>query len=232
VIGERPVRGSRPPGATARRACLLGAGAAVAATAGDLLLLWVANAQRPELAWLPVPPERALLAGHLLGTLAIPLFGVGYWGVSRGLPARVGSAVFALGAYGGALGGAVHAATAMAEQLERASGIGPGAPLAFVGRHGDLLAPLWLVLAALVTLGSVLFAVAVARGGTAFPRGMAAASPLVLLALAAGLGAGSEVGRAFLVPAAPNAVHVAFFALAALALGGVAATPQPANPDT
>ena len=61
---------------TARGACALAAVAALAASAGDLLLLWVASAGRTELG-LPAPLPGALLAGHLLGVFAIPLYGVG-----------------------------------------------------------------------------------------------------------------------------------------------------------
>ena len=89
--------------------------AALAATAGDLLLLWVANAARPELHLAP-PPPGALVAGYYLGVLAIPLYGLGYWEVAQGLaPAgeRAARAVFLLGLSGGALGGVVHGVTGL-----------------------------------------------------------------------------------------------------------------------
>jgi hypothetical protein len=207
---------------TARGACTLAAVAALAASAGDLLLLWVGSAGRSDLG-LPALPAVALLAGHLLGVFAIPLYGFGYWGVSRGIAAshpRAARFVFVTGALGGAYGGVVHGITGVAGQLERAAGAAPGDPLAFVARLGAFLVPLWIGLAVAIAAGSLVFAVAIARGHSAFPRWMAFANPLALVLLAALLGAPTPIGRALLVPAAPNLGHVWFFALAGIALGG------------
>jgi hypothetical protein len=205
----------------ARGACALAAVAALAASAGDLLLLWVGSAGRSELG-LQAPPAGALLAGHLLGVFAIPLYGFGYWGVARGITAahrRAARFVFVTGALGGAYGGVVHGITGVVGQLERVGGVAPGDPLAFVARLGAFLVPLWIGLAVAIAAGSLVFAVAVARGPSAFPRWMAFANPLALVLLTALLGAPTPVGRALLVPAAPNLAHVWFFALAGLALG-------------
>ena len=207
---------------TPASACALAIVASLAASVGDLLLLWVANAGRSELG-LPVPPDGALLIGHQLGVFAIPLYGVGYWGVSRAIGSahqRAARFVFVTGALGAAYGGVVHGITGMAEQLERAAGIEPGDPMAFVARLGAFLVPLWIGIAIAITAGSGVFAVAVARGDTALPRWMALANPLVLILLAALLGAPTPIGRALLVPAAPNLAHVWFFALAGIALAG------------
>jgi hypothetical protein len=207
---------------TPRGACALAAVAALVASAGDLLLLWFANAGRRELG-LPAPPDGALLTGHQLGVFAIPLYGVGYWGVSRAIGAAHGRAarfVFVAGALGGAYGGVVHGITGVAEQLERAAGIAPGDPMAFVARLGAFLVPLWIGIAVAIAAGSTVFAVAVARGDTALPRWMALANPLALVLLAGLLGAPTSIGRALLVPAAPNLAHIWFFALAGLALAG------------
>jgi len=207
---------------TARGACALAAVAALAASVGDLLLLWVASAGRNE-PGLPAPPDGALLAGHLLGVFAIPLYGVGYWGVSRALGGAHRHAtrfVFVAGALGGAYGGVVHGMTGIAEQLEAAAGIAPGDPMAFVASVGAFLIPLWIVVGVASAAGSIVFAVAVAHGDTALPRWMALANPLALVTLVALLGAPTPIGRALLVPAAPNLAHVWFFALAALALAG------------
>jgi hypothetical protein len=207
---------------TARGACALAAVAALAASVGDLLLLWFASAGRSELG-LPAPPDGALLIGHQLGVFAIPLYGVGYWGISRAIGAkhrRAARFVFVAGALGGAYGGVVHGITGIAEQLGAAAGIAPGDPMGFIARLGAFLVPLWTVVAVAIAAGSVVFAVAVARGDTALPRSMAFANPLALMTLAALLGAPTPSGRALLVPAAPNLAHVWFFALAGLALAG------------
>jgi hypothetical protein len=189
--------------------------AAVAATTGDLLLLWVANAARPELA-LPRPPDAALFVGFLLGVLAIPLYALGYRHVAAALApasARGARAFFLLGAYGGALGGVVHGMTSIAIAIDRNAGAAPTDPLALVGRYGAFLYPLWALLAALLLAGAVLYVALVARGGTRYPRWMAAVNPIVLLVAVAMLARPDPLLAAFVVPAAPNLAHVAFFAL-------------------
>jgi hypothetical protein len=72
--------------------------AAIAATAGDLLLLAASNAGRPGFEWLPAPSEPALWIGTYLGVLAIPCYGLGYREVARRLSAPHRSTVAALAA--------------------------------------------------------------------------------------------------------------------------------------
>jgi hypothetical protein len=60
----------------------LAAGAALVASAGDLLLLYVANAQRAE-AGLPEAGEAPLWIGGALGVVAIPFYALGYLAASR-----------------------------------------------------------------------------------------------------------------------------------------------------
>jgi hypothetical protein len=67
----------------------------------------------------------------------------------------------------------------------------------------------------MVLIGSVLYAAAVLRGGTAYPRWMALVNPLLLVMATSALAAASPTLEAFLLPAGPNVVHVVFFAAAA-----------------
>jgi hypothetical protein len=219
-----------------RGACTIAALGAAAATAGDLLLLWVGNAGRSDLPGLPAPPAGALVLGHHLGIFGIPLYAAGYWGVSRALPPRGARAVFVLGTAGSALGAALHGMTTLVIDARRAAGAAGGDPLALVAAEGVYLVTPWLALAGLLAAGSLVFAVAVGRGGSGLPRWMALANPLAALALTSALGSASLPARAFLLPAGPNLVHVAFFGLAAWAWrGGVAtaagsqAPPRPAG---
>ena len=120
-----------------RAAGLAATVAALAATAGDLLLLWVANAARPELSALPPPPPVSLIAGYYLGVLAIPLYGLGYWQVAEDIASggrRVARAVFLLGLSGGAVGGVVHGVTGLVIHADRLLGAAGDDPLAVVGR--------------------------------------------------------------------------------------------------
>jgi hypothetical protein len=182
-------------------------------------LLWVANAPRPELA-LPPPPDGALFVGFLLGVLGIPLYGLGYRRVASGLApagATAARAFLLLGAYGGALGGAVHGMTALAIAADRAAGMPPTDPIACVGRYGLYLFPLWGLLALLLLAGAALYTALVLRGDTIYARWMAALNPIVLLVLVGTVGTATPTLGAFLVPAAPNVAHVLFFAITAVA---------------
>lgn len=206
---------------TPRSACLIAALAASAASVGDVLLLWFANGGREDLAMLSPLSERSLLVGYYLGVLAIPLYAVGYWGLAasiREADPKSARLVFLVGALASAWGAAVHGITGIAEHLERAAGAPPRDALAFFETHGAFLLPLWIALAVLMTIGSIAFARAVATGRTEFPTWMALANPLALTIAAIVLALPTPLGRAILVPAAPNIAHIWLFALAAIAL--------------
>jgi len=217
---------------TPRGACVLAAVAASAASVGDVLLLWFANGGRADLPMLSPLSERGLLVGHYLGVLAIPLYAAGYWGLAasiREARPRDARLVFLLGALASAWGAAVHGITGIAEHLERAAGVPPRDPIAFFEAHGAFLLPLWIALAVIVTIGSIVFARAVATGETELPRWMALANPLLLTIAAVLLALPTPLGRAILVPAAPNIAHVWLFALAAIALGATSDTRKPSS---
>jgi hypothetical protein len=187
--------------------------AAAAATVGDLLLLWAGNAARPELA-LPRPPAGAVWVGMWLGTLAIPLYAVGYAEVAAALrPAggRQAGALLLLGTYGAALGGTIHALTGL---LLARSEPAASDPLALLAAHGGLLLPLWALVGATLCAGSVVYARTILRGAAPYPRWMALANPAALTVALAVVALPSPRLRAFLLPAAPNVAHVLFFALA------------------
>lgn len=208
-----------PPAAAPRFLGLAAVLVAVVATVGDLLLLWVANAARPEFATIPRPPAAALLVGTLLGVLAIPLYALGYRVVASGLePASAAGAraVFLLGAYGGAIGAVVHGITGVVIHVERATAAVGDDPLVVVMHYAPYLVPLWILLGLLAVAGSVLYGALILRGGTAYPRWMAALNVVTLLLLVTAVGSVSPGLAAFLVPAAPNVAHVLFFALAAV----------------
>ena len=192
----------------------IGLVAAIAATAGDFLLLATANAGRPGFEWLPAPSEPALWIGTYLGVLAIPCYGLGYRSVARGLPPRDGRVVAALGVAGGVVGGTTHGLTGLALHVESAGGMGFD-PVTFSARYGSYLAPLWALIGILLLIGSSAFALGVARGRSSFPRGLTLANPLCVTSAIVFAAAPSEIFRPFLVPAAPNIAHVVFFGLAA-----------------
>jgi hypothetical protein len=191
----------------------LAAGAALVASAGDLLLLYVANAQRAE-AGLPEAGEAPLWIGGALGVVAIPFYALGYLAASRvvaGVSARASRALLAAGAAVALLGSVIHGLTAVHISAEVAAAAPVRDPLALLVGSDPLLLVLWCLAALAVAGASALFAWSVARGGTLAPRGAALANPaLVTIALAA-LGMPSVLLRAFLTPAAPNLAHFVFF---------------------
>jgi len=189
--------------------------AAIAATAGDVLLLATSNAGRPGFEWLPAPSESTLWVGTYLGLLAIPCYGLGYRAIARGLSAPYRGVVAALGVAGGVLGGTMHGLTGLVTHVELAGGTGGIDPVTLLARYGAYLLPLWALVGAGLVIGSTAFALGVARGRSSMPRWMALANPAFATLAIVLAGTTFDIGRAFLVPAAPNVAHVVFFALAA-----------------
>lgn len=188
------------------RPLAIAAAAAGVATAGDLLMLWVANAARPELA-LPPPSALALPLGGVLGVVAIPLYALGYRAVAgaflSGAPARL---VLGCGLGAAAIGAGIHGMTALAIQT---GGAGGAPPLAAVAESGVLVAS-WGVAGLLVLVASAaLFAEL--RRASGRSRLLAWLNPAAVTLLLGLAGLAGEAGRSFLLPAAPNLAHLVFF---------------------
>jgi hypothetical protein len=199
-----------------RVAFAVAAAAAVVASIGDLLMLWVANALRPGFG-IPSPPAGALGLGVALGVAAIPLYAFGYAAAAaRARPAlgRGTEGVMLAGGLGAVLGAYIHAATAwLIESQMRDMGTVPvGSPLDGVMQAGPSLTVPWAVATVLVALSSAALAYAAWRA--VVPRVWLVANPAVATVLLGAAGAATELGRAFVVPAAPNLAHIVFFAAA------------------
>ena len=195
----------------------LAAFAALAASAGDLLLLYVANAQRSELG-LPEAGRAWLWLGGTVGVVAIPFYALGYRSASCLLaPAsvRAARALLVAGAAVALLGSVIHGLTAahLGAQLDSAT---PGGdPLASLMSGSPVLLMLWGLATLLVVGTSALLLWFIGRGRTAAPRGAALSNP-ALLTIALGVaGLPSVLLRSFLTPAAPNIAHLIFFAVCA-----------------
>ena len=190
------------------------AAAAVIATAGDLLLLWVANALRPDLG-LSIPPPGVLRLGAVLGVVSIPMYALGYAAAAARAEPALGPAArwtTVAGGLGAALGSYIHGATAwlIEEQMQTAGTL--GAPLETVLDAGPALTVPWAGATVVVLFASGALVYAALRG--AVPRTWIIVNPAVATILLALAGTVAELGRAFLVPAAPNVAHVVFFATA------------------
>jgi hypothetical protein len=196
----------------------IAAAAAGFATVGDLLMLYAANAPRPELA-LPPAPEGALLAGGLLGVAAIPLYAFGYRAAARLAGDGAGSRRRGLAEIGvmiAVLGASIHGLTAFLIADDLSAGAPPRDPLAAITAWGLPILVLWMVAALLVLIASVHFSAGVVRARSSGPRGLALATPALLTMLLALPGLGSPLGAAFLTPAAPNVAHGLFFLACAI----------------
>lgn len=201
--------------------------AALVASLGDLILLYVANAQRSELGLAPIG-KTWLWLGGALGVVAIPLYALGYRCVANFISTASESgarALFVLGTTGAILGGVIHGLTAV--YIDAAWGTAASAvePLAAVMNSGSLMLALWAIASVAVLVASLLFARYVGTGRTAAPRFGAFANPALVTVVLSVIGAPFVFGRAFLVPAAPNLAHFVFFAFCLRAGIGAAADP-------
>lgn len=183
-----------------RQLASIAALAAVAASVGDLLLLWIAGGG--ERSW--------LAAAHYLGVLFIPLYALGYRAVGRMLRSPP---IFWIGVYAAAVGAAIHGITTMA--------IWSSPPLQDAGdRFASLtpilpyLIPLWLFVGTLTFAGSAL-QFRVVRAMPSMPPWFAWLNPSALIVIVAGLAAPFGSIAEYMIPAAPNLVHVIYFGVVA-----------------
>ena len=150
----------------------------------------------------------ALVKGHLLGTLAIPAYALGYWQVSssiRRASPRLALWMLLSGGFASGVGAAIHAATAVALQ---AGGMGP-TPGEF-GPYAALLEPLWCAAAAAVLVASAAYVLALVGAPTPLSRIWAVLSPASIIGLLLLLGLLPWAPR-WLAPVSPNLGHLIFF---------------------
>jgi len=188
-------------------ACL----AALAATVGDLLMLYVGNSMRPELGLPPAPPT-VLWIGALLGVVGIPLYAIGYRTAARPFGAGLGSRLIVYPALVASLGGAaIHGLTAfeILRGLDRHLPAAP--PLEAVAASGGWLVALWIFVGAGFLLASAAFALQRWRADQPRARIAALMNPALVTIVLVSVSMPNEWLRSFLAPAAPNAAHLAFF---------------------
>ena len=191
--------------------------AALVASIGDLLLLYVANSLRSELGLVSIG-EGWLWLGGAFGVIAIPFYALGYRSASHLVAptsVRAAQALFVTGSTGGFVGAVIHGITTVHISGELEAGVSGGDPMASLLSSGGRLVWLWGIATIAVIVASVLFAWFVARGNTAAPRGAAVANPVLVTIVLAALGSPFVFGRAFLTPAAPNIAHLVFFLVCA-----------------
>ena len=212
------------PSPTLRVAGIIAVVAALIASAGDFFLIYVANAPKYGFGLTGEQANRWLLVGHYCGVLAIPLYSLGYWHVSRGLAAagkRISRSVFALGVYTSAVGSAIHGLTAFGLHASSLAEAQPSPHPLEVLTPPELvpyLLPLWAFVGLAMLAGSALYAFAVFTRHTAYPKWGALLNPALLVAVGSGLALLSPLLTDFLVVWMPNLAHILFFAFSTAAL--------------
>lgn len=194
--------------------------AASTATLGDLVMLYVAGSQRPELGITP-PAPWLLWLGAGLGVIAIPFYALGYRAVAAALSSESStlSRVVLYCGYGAAgVGAIIHGATALLIRAELRAGLPGKAPMDAVGGGGALLIVLWAIAATLVVIASLAILRAGLTAASSMPVWWAWLNPSCVTAALVGVGLPFELGRSFLVPAAPNVAHIVLFAASFAAL--------------
>lgn len=167
-------------------------------------------------------PAWRLSFGHFLGVLCAPAYLLGYWHVFMALRpaprwARLALLIAAFYTFGIAnvwLGSRAGLALLVQAQAEGAAPEQFARLVAAYTAHSESLIQ---VVRVGVLLVSALLVGLVLRGRTSYPRWIAAANPILLLALVfASYFAAPAIGG-YLVPTAMNVAHVCFFGLSSLA---------------
>jgi len=211
------------PSSTLRVAGITAAVAAIIASAGDFLLLYVANAPKYGFGPTGEQTNQWLLVGHYCGVLAIPLYSLGYWHVSRGIAAAgqgISRSVFAIGVCTSAVGSAIHGLTSFGlhtsplAQSESANPLATLTPPALA----PFVMPLWALVGLAMLAASAVYAFALLKRRTAYPRWAALLNPALLVAAGSGLALLSPLLTDFLFLWTPNLAHILFFAFSTVAL--------------
>lgn len=153
----------------------------------------------------------------VLGTLSLPLYGMGYWHVAAALGAaspRAAALIRLSGIFAAAVGTAAHAllAPAIAAPVASTAALGE-----MVSAH-PLLPSLLVAVAAAVLIASVAFSWSVLATNAPYPAAVAAASPAVLIAAAAILGVALTGWGSATLLVAPHVGHLLFFSVSVAVL--------------
>jgi hypothetical protein len=130
---------------------------------------------------------RRMMWGALIGVFSTPLILLGFWVVYQGLGganARAAGAAFGLFGTASVIGAFVHGSFFyMGEYVRALNDVEEGSQgviARMIERHRKMLVITYAPLMVFVIIGSVLFSVLVALGGTAFPLWMAAVNPVTM----------------------------------------------------
>jgi hypothetical protein len=158
-------------------------------------------------------PAWRILTGTLLAIAVIPLLPLGYWAFSKylGLAGkRLARAVFIGGIYGAGIGNAIHGMVGTLTRVVQSQGLTAQDTL-FIQTYAPFVVSLYAAFYLLMIGGSLLLAVVIWKGRTAFPRWfvllLPAWSNILVLPLAQVIPALGDL----LVPSIANLSHALLF---------------------
>ena len=154
-----------------RAAGIVATVAALLGGTGDILLFSTPGFAA-DLFAVRVLPTWRIVTGTLLAIAVIPLMALGYWMFSRYLrraSQTLADAVFLGGIYGIGIGNAIHGTVGTLTQVVQRSGL-TGAEPGFTATFARLVVPLYALFYVLMGVGSLVLAVIIWRGKTAYPR--------------------------------------------------------------
>lgn len=189
--------------------------AALFATIGDLMMLRVANSTMAGSSSLH-NSDMILMIGGILGVVAIPLYGSGYWAVAQIIkPASIllSTIIFACGVSIAFLGAVIHGYTALIIHDAPASGASLGTPIEFMTGASEFVFIAWIVATLLVLIASMSILIATRSAGLSFARWPLWLNPAVVTPMLAVIALTWDGGQLYLLPAAPNVAHIIFFSV-------------------
>lgn len=196
----------------------LASAAAVIASIGDLLMLYVATGNAPLAS---AEGRTSLHMGGWLGVLAIPAYYLGYRECARHLPHwrdKRSALASMLGALVAVFGAATHGLTALDIHEALAAGAQTRLPQAAFVPGWSALFVCGIAAAMATLLVTVMLAPGLWQLGSRRWKLAAALNPITGTLVLSAIGLASAQLAAYLAPAAPNLAHAVFFALCARAV--------------
>jgi len=110
-----------------------------------------------------------------------------------------------------AVGSLIHVLTAFSIRESITSGSAVGSPVESIAASGGFLLAAWGIASLLVLTASLAILIAAGSSSRLLPRWVSWLNPAIVAFILGAAGFPWELGRSFLLPAAPNLGHVVFF---------------------
>lgn len=195
-----------------RTAGLVASIAGLLGGAGDILLFSTPGFASDLFAVRHLPDWR-ILAGTLLAIAVIPFLSLGYWAFSRyltGVSELFATLVVVGGVYGAGLGSAIHGIVGTLVLTVQRGGI-TAQDASFIAAYGRVVVPVYAFFYLLMTLGTVVLAIVIWQGRSAFPRWFVLLLPLWSNVLVLPLARLAPSLGDLLLPSVANLSHALMF---------------------